>query len=61
MKQPTNQILFPEPTKHEEPTIARLMRIADGLEMLERMVLGEKDPVRQDALYVVLAEAKCIG
>lgn len=60
MKQQTNQTLFPEPVEHE-PTIVRLMRIAEGLELLERMARNETALVRQNTLYLALAEAKCIG
>lgn len=69
MKQTTNQTLFSDSTERDtliwiltdEPTVVKLMRIAEGLELLERMAFGEKDPVRQDALYAALAEAKCVG
>ncbi|HEY5911631.1 MAG TPA: hypothetical protein VJA21_13610 [Verrucomicrobiae bacterium] len=69
MKQTIDQTLFPDSAERDnpirkldnEPNVVRLMRIAEGVELLERMALGEKDPVRQAALCVALAEAKCIG
>jgi hypothetical protein len=59
MKQQTDQTSLPNPAE-SEPIIIRLMRIAEGLELLERMAQSEENPMRRDALYAAIAEAKCI-
>lgn len=46
---------------NDETNLLRWLRIADGLQLLERMARDEKDPVRQDALYACWAEAMCVG
>ena len=46
---------------NEETNLLKWLRIAGGLELLGRMARDEKNPVRQDALYAMLSEAKCVG
>ena len=46
-------------TGDDSSRIADFMRIADALEKLENAARNESDPVRQEHLYNVLAEAIC--
>ena len=48
-----------EPNEQADPE--KWMRIATGLELLEAMARDEEDPVRQELLYALWAEAKCVS